>query len=228
MSKRKRVMAEQKVHGPDLDQKIAASPWNQALGSVRGLGSAAVGAKLPSGVVAKNGLDAGRPGSTGRRSTTGTTVERELYARARTLDTEDVERMLDLVQNQVGRTDPHVQAKNTANAKWYITHPHSLFHGFWDIFIASILLVTFVLMPLNFFDDFASGGIFFTGHLGACRRRPPTGIQRRVASSPLLLPASAPSLPLGAHAPKKQKARSDWTRWACSTTCSTRSSWRTA
>ena len=38
---------------------------------------------------------------------------------------------------------------------WYICHPHSIGHGIWDLFIALILLGTFILIPLNCFDEFA-------------------------------------------------------------------------
>ena len=132
------VIVGEKTYDPDHGQLMAA--WKRPL---RVLTSTAAAARLPNG--------------SGRASPTrgGTTAERELYARARTLDTEDVEKKLDLVKHQVGSTGQRAKAKNAATTKWYISHPYSLLHGLWDIFIAAILLLTFVLMPLNFFDDIA-------------------------------------------------------------------------
>ena len=37
----------------------------------------------------------------------------------------------------------------------HIIHPEGLFHSVWDVLMAAILLLTFLMMPLNFFDQFS-------------------------------------------------------------------------
>ena len=68
-----------------------------------------------------------------------------------------VDRRVDLVQFSVGGTGRHIHPNSApAGSKpRYILHPLHVFAGAWDILIAAILLLTFIIMPFNFFDEFA-------------------------------------------------------------------------
>ena len=80
--------------------------------------------------------------------------ERRKYTEGKILSGSDVSRRLNIVEAQ---KRPRLQMTRRLAEKgpWYISHPHSLFHGIWDIAMATILLATFVLIPLSFFCEIA-------------------------------------------------------------------------
>ena len=45
--------------------------------------------------------------------------------------------------------------KSSDKRPWYIMHPLSLFNLVWDICVAAILVLMFVMLPLNFYDEIA-------------------------------------------------------------------------
>ena len=92
--------------------------------------------------------------SSRRNSNLALSKERRKYTEAKILAGTDVGRRLNIVETQK-RPRLQMTRHRAEKGPWYISHPHSLFHGIWDIAMAAILLMTFVLIPFSFFCEIA-------------------------------------------------------------------------
>ena len=128
--------------------------WLQALAAAGGTGEASQGARnLDTAEIAKSRKNviskvspsaleptlcsALRP----RDPNSALSKERRKYTEARILAGTDVGRRLNIVETQKWPRMHMIRRHRAEKGLWYISHPHSLFHGSWDIAMAAILLV---------------------------------------------------------------------------------------